>query len=84
MNTSLSTFGLLSYENTGNLGDEIQSLASRQFLPRVDYYVQREQLNRFHTPGQSPTRLIMNGWYCHKPENWPPSPDLLPLKIFFP
>jgi hypothetical protein len=71
----------LEYRNTGNLGDEIQSIAARRFLPRIDCMLDRDRLNaRIAEPGR-PVKLIMNGWYTHHPENWPPSPTLEPLLI---
>lgn len=71
-------FALLCYQGTDNIGDEIQSIAARRFLPSVDAYVDREKLNDF---GQGDERfhIILNGWYCHNPETWPPSPKLIPL-----
>jgi len=72
-------FGLLSYQ-TENLGDEIQSLAARKFLPRVDRYIDREQLNE-GSPAGDPLKLVMNGWFCHRPEKWPPAPFIEPLLI---
>lgn len=72
-------YGLLSYQ-TPNLGDYIQSVAARKFLPRVDRYVDREALDE--APAQKePIKLIMNGWFCHKPERWPPTPSIAPLLI---
>ena len=37
-------FGLLSYPAVANLGDAIQSLAAKRFLPRVDLRVPRERM----------------------------------------
>jgi Polysaccharide pyruvyl transferase len=74
-------YGLLSYRNTGNIGDEIQSLAARQFLPQVDYLIDREELNQFSPGRDKRVWTILNGWYCHKPENWPPSNEIVPLLI---
>lgn len=74
-------FGLLSYE-TVNLGDEIQSIAARRFLPRVDCLVPRERLDV--VPGtDGPVRLILNGWFLHDPARWPPHPsyEALPISI---
>jgi len=71
---------LLTYEDRGNLGDEIQSLAAKQFLPHVDYWVDREMLNSFSA---ATALLILNGWFCIRPQNWPPSPSLVPLLISF-
>jgi len=73
-------YGLLTYR-TENIGDEIQSIAARQFLPRVDVYVERDSLN--NVVSDEKIKLIMNGWFTHKPENWPPSPDIEPLFISF-
>jgi len=72
-------FGLLSYTATANLGDEIQSLAARRFLPRVDRLIDRERLNQVRSDDGTPYSIIMNGWFCHHAENWPPSPALRPL-----
>lgn len=72
--------GLLCYEST-NLGDEIQSLAARQFLPRVDRYLPRERLDL--VDGTEPVALILNGWFMREPRHWPPSSTILPLPISF-
>jgi hypothetical protein len=76
-----ATFGLLCYANTYNLGDEIQSLAVRRFLPQVDHYVDRERLNGFTPADGALVGLVLNGWYCHHPENWPPSAAIVPLLL---
>ena len=76
-------FGLLAYNNTNNLGDEIQSIAARQFLPATDYYVDREALDAFAPAPDQEVRLILNGWFCHRPERWPPAPSIRPLLISF-
>jgi hypothetical protein len=74
-------YALLRYTNTGNLGDEIQSLAARRFLPKVDYTIDRDKLNARPWSATRPVRLIMNGWFTHHPENWPPHPAVEPLLI---
>jgi hypothetical protein len=68
-------FSLLSYDGTNNLGDEIQSLAALQFIPKVSRFVDRERLDEYAGPA---TDLILNGWYMHPPGAWPPSPRLRP------
>lgn len=73
-------FGLLSYQ-TYNLGDFIQSLAARKFLPKVDRYIDREALDDAGPIEGKPVKLIMNGWLCHRPDKWPPSPFIDPLLI---
>ena len=72
-------YGLMEYA-TNNIGDDIQSIAARQYLPRVDCRIQRDYLNLYRGPK---TKLILNGWFSHKPENWPPSPDIDPLFVSF-
>lgn len=71
---------IISYSTT-NVGDEIQSLAIKQMLDRVDFYIDREKLNTFRN--QEKVKLILNGWYMDNPRNWPPSNDIEPLFISF-
>ena len=72
-------FALLGYNGTINLGDEIQSLAARQFLPRVDAFVDRDALGTLDLVRRH--KIILNGWYSHRPEHWPPTPSLSPLLV---
>ena len=67
-------------KNVFNIGDYIQSIAARQFLPTVDVLLNREELN---SPIQENVRLILNGWFMHNPRNWPPSNKISPLFIAF-
>lgn len=62
-------YGLFSYE-TENIGDEIQSIAARRFLPAVDTYVDRDYVGQWEPQGD--TKIIMNGWFMHPPYAWPP------------
>ena len=74
-------FGLLVYEEGErffNIGDYIQSLAAKQFLPKVDFYVNRERLSEHK---DKKTKIILNGWFTHKPETWVPSKALDPLFV---
>ncbi len=74
-------FGILEY-TTENIGDEIQSIAARRFLPNIDYYFDRDDINATKIKKEDKVKLIMNGWYTHKPENWPPvSKNIEPLFI---
>ena len=57
--------------STKNIGDYIQSVAQEQFLDKVDCYVEREQMNAFQSDEKVNT--IMNAWFMHHPENFPPS-----------
>lgn len=75
-------FSILTYNfsHQFNIGDYIQSLAAKQFLPHVDRYINREKLSDYAGPA---TKMIMNGWFMNHPENWPPSNLIDPLFISF-
>ncbi len=75
-------YALISH-STINLGDEIQSIAVSQFLPRVDLMVDRDALNRLPQGAQGRYKLVLNGWHTRRPENWPPAPefDTLPISL---
>ena len=73
-------YGLFEY-TTENIGDEIQSIAARRFLPSVDYYFNRDSIDDTDT-GADEVKLIMNGWYTHKPENFPPKNKKSRQQIF--
>ena len=74
-------YAALNYFGTNNLGDEIQTIAALQFLPRVDAWVDREQLSAFLS--DTTHKIILNGWFLHRPEHWPPSRWLRPLIVSF-
>src|SRR5678816_3622094 len=78
----MASYGLLTYLAWPeyNAGDYIQSLAAARFLPKVDKYVNREKLNEYNGP---PLKLNMNGWFMHRPSNWPPSEMIDPLVTSF-
>lgn len=63
-----------------NIGDYIQALAAAQFLPKVDGFIQRERLKDYD--GEE-CKVIMNGWYMHNTEQWPPSDKVIPLFVAF-
>lgn len=63
-----------------NIGDYIQAIAASQFLDNIDIYIEREHLNSYEG---EPVNMIMNGWYMHNPENWPPSDLIHPLFVAF-
>lgn len=73
-------YGLISYDYTTNLGNEIQSIAARRFLPQVDYYVEHEKLDKFDCEDDK-VKTIMNGWYVDCPSAWPPSEKIDPLLV---
>lgn len=77
-------YGLLKYDNSRfnllNIGDYVQSIAARQFLPHIDSYIERDLLNQYDG---EPIKVIMNGWFTHKPENWPPADAIIPHMVSF-
>ena len=76
-------YGLLTYDenkNFFNVGDNIQSLAAKQFLPKVDTLLNRERLGEYTG---DPIKLIMNGWFTHNIHNWVPSDDIDPIFVSF-
>jgi len=79
-------YKLLSVEDlpktidTNNIGDDIQALAASQFLPSLDGFINREKLSEYDG---DECAVIMNGWYMHFPEFWPPSKKIHPLFVAF-
>lgn len=75
-------YALLKYVYTNNIGDEIQSISAKRFLPRVDCYINRDNINEFND--KENVKMIINGWFTHNPENWPPQKsNIHPLLISF-
>lgn len=62
-----------------NIGDYVQALASSQFYPRIDGFLDRDT-DLAGYDGE-PCKMIMNGWYMHNPANWPPSDKIDPLFV---
>ncbi|MEI6137654.1 MAG: polysaccharide pyruvyl transferase family protein [Mariniphaga sp.] len=70
-----STF---SYGLSGNLGDQIQSLACEQFLTKIDKRFDRDALKEVTEEEKYMT--IMQGWFSHTPERcFPPSASIVPV-----
>ena len=74
-------YGLIYYNNTHNLGDDILSYAGKQFLPQVDYYIDREHLDVFIPNEKEYVATIANGWFLHNCYTFQPSPYIHPLFI---
>jgi Polysaccharide pyruvyl transferase len=77
------TFGLLTYESLDdqyNEGDYIQSIAAAQFLPEIEAMASRERLDTYSGDLLS---IILNGWFMHEPQHWPPSEKIDPLFVSF-
>lgn len=64
-----------------NIGDYIQALASSQFYPTIDGFLDRDTDLKKYTGEEC--KMIMNGWYMKEPENWPPSNKIHPLFVAF-
>ena len=58
-------FGLLSYGYSENIGDEIQSIAASQYLPKVDSIVERDKLELYRLNRE--IFVIFNGFNCYIP-----------------
>lgn len=89
-------YGLLFYPKSYNIGDDIQSLAARAFLPRVDYLVDRDdqttylydtrgvQLGTFEQVlDDKRLTIIENGWFDGRLTKFPPHAKLNPCFISF-
>lgn len=72
---------LLTYTRTRNVGDPVQSIAAWQHLPTVDDFADREFLSEFNP--QEQTKLILNGWFCHRPWGFWINRNVEPLPISF-
>lgn len=70
----------VSTEPYVNIGDYIQALASAQFLPTVDGFIQRETIDEYDG---DISKMIMNGWYMIHPQHWPPSKKIIPVFYAF-
>lgn len=78
-------FGLLEYRNSCNLGDEIQTLAAAQFLPKVDALVDRDtsEITWLGPGSQERVRVIYNGWFDGQYSRWPPGSGIEPMLVSF-
>lgn len=66
----------------GNLGDEIQSLAAEQHLPRVDELIEVDTMRSLEV--DEPTVVIFQGWFAQSPETcFPPAPGIVPVFVGF-
>lgn len=78
----MTKIAILAYK-TLNIGDEIQSIATKRLVESlgysVDLMIDREELKDFRSPDK--VKLICNGWFMEKPENWPPADCIEPLFI---
>ncbi|MEN3324120.1 polysaccharide pyruvyl transferase family protein [Mariniflexile soesokkakense] len=75
-------YGVLTYPGfkTNFVGDYVQSLAARQYLPSADVLIDREQLESYQG---DEIKLIMNGWFTHNYHHWVPSDKITPFYVAF-
>lgn len=83
-------FGYIGY-STENLGDDIQAIAAKRFLPENSIQIERDFVGIFQNPHV--VSVIMNGWFMLENNfydktaefkyNWPPSSCIDPLLISF-
>lgn len=74
-------YGLMVEQDTRNIGDDVQAYATKRFLPRIDYYVDRNHIDEFVPDTEEKVAIITNGWFLQYTLNWPPSPYLKPLPV---
>ena len=80
---STNRYGVI-WSPTKNIGDDIQTIAAIDFLKKKGI-VEYELLNRefLHLYSGPEINVIMNGWFMHKPKNFPPSNKIKPIWISF-
>lgn len=64
-----------------NIGDYVQSIAARQYCNPVEEYIEQEEADQYYPEDKVPAKMIMNGWFQWRAENWPPSEYIKPLLI---
>lgn len=76
----INKFAVIVHEsaNSVNIGDYIQALASAQFLPQVNTFLEREKIGEYDGDR---IKVIMNAWYMYDKKQWPPSEKIQPLFI---
>lgn len=74
-------YGIIFFNETKNLGDDIQTYAALKLLPKYDYVIEREKLCSFVPEKNELVTTIMSGWYVHDVTSFPPSPFINPLVI---
>ena len=69
-----------AFSDGANLGDDIQSIAAKRLLPRVDGDICREDLSETTEHGV----ISMNGFFMRRGRgDWPPSETLEPFFFAF-
>ena len=71
-------FGVIWHKHTANLGDDIQAYAAYHLLPKVDYMIDREEIDNFESENNEPVAVLMAGWWFWHKWNWPPAKCIVP------
>lgn len=64
-----------------NIGDYVQSIASMQYAGRDAELIEQEEADSYQPLDGHKAKLIMNGWFQWRAENWPPSDHIIPLLV---
>jgi hypothetical protein len=67
--------------DSGNIGDDIQSLAAAAQLPRTDFTINRDSIRDWRS--DAPVALVMNGWFSAEAATWPPASSIRPIFVGF-
>ncbi|NLR81450.1 polysaccharide pyruvyl transferase family protein [Chitinophaga eiseniae] len=70
-------FAGFSYEGLNNLGDHIQSICMERLIPLVKKRFNRDKLGQILDPAKYV--VVMNGWFTHSPQYFPPSDTVFPF-----
>lgn len=62
-----------------NIGDVIQIIAASRFLPGIDAWCNRENLDGYRFV--EPHKIILNGWYQHRTGHFHNDGNLIPLIV---
>ena len=74
-------YGIIVFNETINIGDDIQSYAALKRMPKVDYYIEREKMNEFISNNGENVKVLFSGWFLHNRYRFPPSPYIDPFFI---
>ena len=68
--------GIVFYPNSGNLGDDVQTIAMMELVQRLEPKAEVELVDREKLNDSSLKELdgvIVSGWFMDEPSNWPPN-----------
>lgn len=74
-------YGIIVFNETINIGDDIQSYAAFRRLPKVDYFIEREGMNEFISSDGEKVKTLVSGWFLRDRYKFPPSPYIAPFFI---